>query len=78
MMFFADVIPVPGWNFNHYFAWLLDHRLASKAGIQLQIGRHVETIGFVIVHLAQRFFPLLHPDVARSARAIPAARVIQK
>ena len=76
MMLFADVIAVPGWDFDHHFTRLLDNGLASQARVKLQVGGHVETIGFVIVHFAQRFFALFHPDVAGGARAVPATRVI--
>src|SRR5450755_4004086 len=57
---FGDIIPVPHRNFDHHFAWFLDDQLASQARFELQVGSHVELVGFVVVHGAQQLFALLH------------------
>src|SRR5208283_2843651 len=72
-----DVISVPRRYLNHDFAWLLDHGLASQTRVELQIGGHVEAVRFVVVHLAEKFFALLHHDVTSSASAVSAASVLQ-
>src|SRR5258705_2075208 len=41
MMFFADVISVPGGDFQQHLTQLLDQRLASPARVKMQVGSHI-------------------------------------
>jgi len=77
LVFFRNVIPVPGRNFYDNFTRLGDHGLASQARIKLQIGGHVEAVGFVVVHLGEILRAFFHPHVAGSAGAIAPAGVVE-
>src|ERR1017187_10143059 len=72
-----NIVAVPGRNLYHYFAGLFDHGLTSQARVELQVGGHVKTIGFVIVHLVEQLLALFDHDVTSRASAVSAARVLQ-
>src|SRR5664280_2386617 len=74
---FRNIVAVPGRNLHHYFAGLFDHGLTSQARVELQVGGHIETIGFVIVHLVEQLLALFHHDVTGGASAVSAAGVLQ-
>src|SRR5437763_12919538 len=67
---FLNLVAVPGRNHDFHLAWLLDHGLATQAGVELQIGCHVEPVGFVVVHLAEQLFALSYMHVARGAGVV--------
>src|SRR5713226_8558440 len=77
-MAFGNVISVPRRNFHDNGAWLFDHALASQAGVELQVGSHVEAIGFIVIHLIQAIGAFLYPDMAGGAGAVAAAGMVQK
>src|SRR5664279_5321095 len=74
---FRNIVAVPCRNLHHYFAGLFDHGLTSQARVELQVGGHIETIGFVIVHLVKQLLALFDHDVTSRASAVSAARVLQ-
>src|SRR5271166_680252 len=74
---FGNVVAVPRWNLDHYLARLLDDRLAAQARLELQIGSHVELVGFVVFHGTEKFLAFLHHDVAGGAGAVAAAGVLE-
>src|SRR5215475_9369887 len=57
---------------------VVDHRLASEARRGRQARRLVEQILLVLLGLREAVEALLHHDVARGARAAPAARVLER
>src|ERR1051326_8632028 len=69
-MFFGDVIPVPLGDLNDHFARLVNGHLAAKTRVELQIGGHVETVGLVVVHLAQQLGALDHVHVIKGAELL--------
>src|SRR5271157_1936925 len=72
-----NIITFPRRNFNHYFSGFLDHGLTSQPRVELQVGGHVEAIGFFVVHLVEQLPALLHHDVTGGAGAVTAAGVLQ-
>src|SRR5436305_6441440 len=77
-MAFGNVIPVPRRNFHDNGAWFFDHALASQARAELQVGSHVEAVGFIVIHFIQTLGAYLHPEMAGSAGAVAAAGMVQK
>ena len=76
-MLFGNVVTIPGRDLDDDFAGLSDLRLASETLVELQIGGHVEAIGFLVIHFGEEFFSFAHYDVASGAGAIAAARVVE-
>src|SRR6267143_4419943 len=70
-------LPISRGNLDDHFARLGDDRLATETRVQLQIGRHVETVGLIIVHVGEIFGAFFHPYVAGRARAVSAAGMIE-
>ncbi len=76
-MCFRNVVPIPCRDLYHNLARFVDHSLASQARVQLQVGSHIEFVGFVVFHLGDQVRALLDPDVTRRAGTISATGVIE-
>ena len=74
-MAFADVVPVPLRNIHHHIA--LDHRLASKARMQLIIGRLLHAVQLIVFHLGKIGVSLFDHHMTGRTRTTSAARVLQ-
>src|SRR5438270_7889377 len=74
----GNVVAIPCWNFHNNFARFRDLGLTAEARIQLQIGGHVEAVGFVVVHFGETLGAFLHPDVTGGTRAVAATGVIER
>src|SRR5690349_23907069 len=74
----GNIVAIPRGDLYNNFARLRDLGLTAEARIQLQIGGHVEAVGFVVVHFGEIFGAFLNPDVTGSAGAVAAAGVIER
>ena len=77
MSILGDVVAVPGGDFDDDFSRLDDLRLATEARIQLQVGGHIEPVGFFIVELAQQFLALANYHMTSGAGAVAAAGMLK-
>ena len=50
---FRNIVAVPCGNLYYDLAGLLHHCLASETGVELEIGSHIQPVGFVIFYLIQ-------------------------
>jgi hypothetical protein len=75
LMAFTDVVPVPFRN--SYGNIALNDRLASKAGMELVIGRLFHAVELVVIHFGQVGVALLDYNMARCARTASTARVLE-
>ena len=73
---FTHVVTVPGRDFDDDVA--LHDGLAAEPGMQREAGRHVQAVGFVIVHLRQvPVCPVLHDHVTGRTGAASTAGVFE-
>src|SRR2546427_4050394 len=68
---------VPGDPDDDLRVRILDHRLAPEARRRREAGRLVEEVLLRLLRLGEPLAALLHDDVARRARAVAAARVLE-
>ena len=71
---FADIVPVPGWDFDFHVAF--DHCLAAKSRPKRQACRHVQPVQFIVFGFGQIFLAFLNDHVARGAGAASAAGML--
>src|SRR5262249_38439247 len=76
-MFFRNVVPVPGWNFNNHLAGLCDYLLATEPRVYLEGGGPAEPVGLVVLQLVKIVGACLHTDVVRGTGAMAAASVVE-
>jgi len=75
---FGGVVAIPLGDFDYVIAGLGDDGLATKTGVQLLVGGHIEAVEFVVFGFAYAIFAVFDPDVAGGAGARPAARVVEE
>src|SRR5205807_8722430 len=61
-----------------YLARLFDYCLAAQAGVELQVGRHVKPVGFIVFQFAQQLRAFHHVYMAGGASVVASASMVQK
>ncbi len=72
---FADVVAIPSRNFGDYVTF--DYRLATEAGVHLEIRGLLYAIELIVFHFGEVLFTLFDDHVASRAGTVPTASMLQ-
>ena len=75
---FLHIVTIPLGDLNGVGAGFLNHGLAAKARVELNIGRSLHAIEFQVFRITNAGFALFNPDMAGSARTDSTASMVEE